>query len=220
MPYSPLVILALLFLFAMLLAFIQLGILTITFAKLGLSPGSGLLLLMISLIGSGINLPLFRMQAEQPPEGYYPPRVLSLLRQVMPPFRGYTTIAINVGGCLIPTSFSLYLILHTPLPATDLILSVSIVTLASYFASRPIPGLGIGMPFLLAPLIAAVVALLLSPDFSAPLAYICGTMGVLIGADVLRLNDIRKMGTPIASIGGAGTFDGIFITGIVAALLA
>jgi len=28
------------------------------------------------------------------------------------------------------------------------------------------------------------------------------------------------MGAPVASIGGAGTFDGIFMTGIVAVLLA
>ena len=53
----------------------------------------------------------------------------------------------------------------------------------------------------------------------AALAYIAGTLGVLIGADIFRLKDIRKMGTPVASIGGAGTFDGIFITGIVAVLL-
>jgi uncharacterized membrane protein len=42
----------------------------------------------------------------------------------------------------------------------------------------------------------------------------------LIGADLLRIRDIRRMGTPLAAIGGAGTFDGIFITGIVAVLLA
>lgn len=220
MPFSPLVLLALLFLLSLLLAFIQLGILTISFAKLGLSADSALLLLLISLIGSGINLPLFKIKAEQPPHPAVTPRLLSLLKQVMPPFTGYTTIAINVGGCLIPVCFSLFLIYHNPLPVTDILMAISIVTLASYFASRPIPGVGIGMPFLFAPLIAAAVALLINPNFSAPLAYICGTLGVLIGADMLRLKDIRKMGTPIASIGGAGTFDGIFITGIVAVLLA
>jgi len=64
------------------------------------------------------------------------------------------------------------------------------------------------------------VAMPLAPQHSAPLAYICGTMGVLIGADILRLRDIPNLGAPIASIGGAGTFDGIFLTGIVAVLLA
>ena len=43
---------------------------------------------------------------------------------------------------------------------------------------------------------------------------------MLIGADQLRLKDVRKLGATLASIGGAGTFNGIVMTGIVAALLA
>ena len=76
------------------------------------------------------------------------------------------------------------------------------------------------MPIFIAPFAAAITAILISPQNSAPLAYICGTMGVLIGADILRIKDVPKLGAPIASIGGAGTFDGIFLTGIVAVLLA
>jgi uncharacterized membrane protein len=94
------------------------------------------------------------------------------------------------------------------------------VAAVCYFASRPVRGIGIGMPLFVAPFTAALTALLIAPESSAPLAYICGTMGVLLGADLLRLNDIRKIGTPVASIGGAGTFDGIYLTGIVAVLLA
>jgi uncharacterized membrane protein len=45
-------------------------------------------------------------------------------------------------------------------------------------------------------------------------------MGTLLGADVLHFGDIRGLGAPMASIGGAGTFDGIFVTGILAVLLA
>jgi len=86
--------------------------------------------------------------------------------------------------------------------------------------SRPLPGIGIGMQIFVAPLAAALTALLLKPEHSAALAYVSGTLGVLIGADLMRLNDIRRMGTPLAAIGGAGTFDGIFMTGIVAVLLA
>jgi uncharacterized membrane protein len=83
-----------------------------------------------------------------------------------------------------------------------------------------VPGLGITLPVFIAPVTAAVTALLLDSEHSAPLAYISGTLGVLIGADLLRLDSIRKMGSPIASIGGAGSFDGIFLTGLVAVLLA
>ena len=59
----------------------------------------------------------------------------------------------------------------------------------------------------------------LAQEAAPPLAYISGTLGVLIGADLMRLRDVRKLATPFASIGGAGTFDGIFLTGIIAVLL-
>ena len=62
--------------------------------------------------------------------------------------------------------------------------------------------------------------MILDPEHAAHLAYISGVLGVLIGADMLRLNTIAALGTPVAAIGGAGTFDGIFLTGIIAALLA
>jgi len=76
-----------------------------------------------------------------------------------------------------------------------------------------------GMPLFVAPVAAALTAIVLDPQNSPPMAYICGTLGVLLGADLLHLKDIRKLGVPLASIGGAGTFDGIFLTGIVAVLL-
>jgi uncharacterized membrane protein len=45
------------------------------------------------------------------------------------------------------------------------------------------------------------------------------SVGCLIGADLLNLHRLAGLGAPIASIGGVGTFDGIFFTGIVAVLL-
>jgi len=206
--------------FAFILTFIQIGILTIAFEKLGLSTNSAISLLFASLIGSGINLPLFKISAEAPPEGAPVSPLRSLLKLPEIPFTGITTIAVNVGGCLIPVMFSFYLLNHSTLGLDDVIPAIAVVSLLSYLFSRPIHGLGIGMPMFVAPITAALVSLLLNPEQSAPLAYISGTIGVLIGADLFRLKDIRHMGVPIASIGGAGTFDGIFITGIVAVLLA
>ena len=69
-------------------------------------------------------------------------------------------------------------------------------------------------------LATAVLAFLLSREYAAPLAYIGGSMGTLIGADLSNLDKIGGLGAPVASIGGAGTFDGIFLTGILAVLLA
>jgi uncharacterized membrane protein len=73
---------------------------------------------------------------------------------------------------------------------------------------------------LLPPLIAAGVALLLAFRRAPPVAYVSGSMGTLIGADVLNLSQVARLGAPVVSIGGAGTFDGVFLTGIIAGLLA
>jgi uncharacterized membrane protein len=209
-----------LFLFALgfLVAFIQVGLLSIAFHKLGLSPNAVYSLLITSLLGSVINLPLFRMRSERnpaipPPVPFFP--FLPTLHS-----NTHTIVAVNMGGCLIPIVFSFYLLGNTGVTLLQALQAITFVTLISYLFSRPIHGLGIGMPILVAPLSAALIAVGLSPEGSAPLAYIGGTMGVLIGADLLRLKDIRRMGPPFAAIGGAGTFDGIFITGIVAVLLA
>lgn len=215
----PLNLLLFALLIGFLLAFIQVGLLTIAFDKLGLSQASAFLLLFSSLAGSVINLPLFTLRAEPPRTDR--PQLGRFWPFPEPGIPQETIIAINVGGGLIPIAFSLYLIHHNPLALGQILLATALVTAVSYTISRPIPNMGIGMPILVAPIVAAMVAVSLAPESaSAPLAYICGTLGVLIGADLLRLKDIRKLGAPIASIGGAGTFDGIFLTGIVAVLLA
>lgn len=217
---SPASLIALVFIAALVIAFVQIGALTIAFGKLGLSQDSALLLLFASIFGSMINLPLFSMRAEPASIEQVPAELRHVMEEAMRRFKGRTTIAVNVGGGLIPIAFSVYLLHHNPLPLTDVLLAVTLVTLVCYRFSRPIMGLGIGMPIFVAPVTAAVVALLVNNELSAPLAYVGGTLGVLIGADLMRTGNIRQMGVPVASIGGAGTFDGIFLTGIVAVLLA
>lgn len=220
MPFNPLQLIAFVLILSLLLAFVQLGILTVAFEKLGLSSHSAFVLLFASLFGSAVNLPLMKVSAERPPLETIPKQLREVMEQVFRKFQGKTIIAINAGGCLIPVMFSYYLIQFNQLEVSKVIIATLIVTAVCRWASRPVPGVGIGMPIFIAPITAALTAVGIDPDHSAPLAYICGTLGVLIGADLLRLKDIRKMGVPIASIGGAGTFDGIFITGIVAVLLA
>lgn len=207
------------FLLVLLVIILQLGIFSLALTKLGLSPNSAILLLSCTLIGSMINLRLFNISSafKTLPNDFVIPRTLIK----PPPFeKGRTIIAINVGGALIPLSFSLYLILLHKINFINLSAAILAVTTISYVFSKPVKGIGIGIPVFIAPIMAAFTALVIEPSNSAPLAYICGTLGVLIGADLLRLNDIKRMGVPIASIGGAGTFDGVFFTGIIAVLLA
>lgn len=205
---------------AFLIGLIQFGLIDIAFDKMGLSTESAYLLLMCTLAGSMINLPLFTLNADLGRPPTLPPRPgrWPLLR--LPPFTGKTIVAINVGGAVVPISFSLYLVAHTALSPTHIAIAVLAVAAIAHSISRPIPGIGIGIPMLIAPFAAATVATLLDPQQRAPLAYIGGTLGVLIGADLMRLKDIRRLGAPIASIGGGGSFDGVFVTGLIAVVLA
>lgn len=218
--HSPRKIIALVIVLAFLFTLIQISAVTIMFEKLGLSTHSAMLLLFSSILGSGINLPLFRIEAEKSEQTPMPWYMKQLFERMHLEFKGFTTIAVNVGGCLIPLGFCIYLLMYHKLNPGQVVIATALTTAISFLVSRPIHGLGVGMPVFVAPITAAITAVLISPENSAPLAYVCGTLGVIIGADLMRLKDIRTMGVPIASIGGAGTFDGIFITGVVAVLLA
>src|SRR5437870_5126403 len=99
-------------------------------------------------------------------------------------------------------------------------LGVAIVAAVVHRLAQPGPGVGIAVPTLVPPLAAAAIALPLSRASAPALAYIAGSMGTLIGGDLLNLGKIPGLGAPVASIGGAGTFDGVFLTGIIAVLLA
>ncbi|MGD8840160.1 MAG: DUF1614 domain-containing protein [Gammaproteobacteria bacterium] len=208
----------LLFILAMAASFLYLGVFALALEKLGLSSHTAMLLFTTMLLGSGINLPLFRIDAQAPADDEPSPFAGLLPGRTMP-FTGKTIIAVNLGGALIPAAFSIYLAASNRLSLVTLAFAIVIVASICYLASRPIRGIGIGMPIFVAPLASALTAILLDPSASAPLAYVCGTLGVLVGADLMHMKDFRKLGVPVASIGGAGTFDGIFLAGVIAVLL-
>jgi len=218
MPLISLVVFLVISLFFMVL--IQIHIFEIAFTKLGLTPESTLILVFSTLVGSGINLPLFELQTKQTGHLVELPNRKLIWELFQPAREGKVMVAVNVGGCIIPVGLCIYFISLQLIDPLNLLICLSAITLLSYQSSRVIPNTGIGMPLFIAPLFAALLALMLEPDHAAHLAYISGVLGVLIGADVLRIKQISSLGAPIASIGGAGTFDGIFLTGIIAVLLA
>jgi uncharacterized membrane protein len=189
------------------------------YLSLGVSSGTAMLLLFGSLIGSYFNIPIFHL----PPEhmisdevrGYF--GMYYIVPRVENPHG--TVIALNVGGAVIPTGMSLYLLFTRQLWVKGLI-ATAIVALVLHWLAQPVRGVGIAVPIFLPALVTAIVAWLLAAEHAAPLAYIAGSMGTLIGADLTNLGQVRGLGAPVASIGGAGTFDGIFLTGILAVLLA
>ena len=217
MPKFPLRYILLIAALAMLLMSIQLGALSVAFEKLDLSPDSAMLLFLTILGGSLVNLPLFSMKSDPPNLEKMPPNLREFYSEM--PYTGSTIVMVNVGGCVVPAAFCLYLLAHHPLNLLYVMLAVAAVTLLCFKTTRTVPGIGLGAPMFLAPLAAALASTMLDPSNAAPLAFISGTLGVLIGADLLHLADIRRLGTPFASIGGAGSFDGIFISGLVAVLL-
>jgi uncharacterized membrane protein len=206
-------------LFLLVLVLIEIGILSYAYASIGISGRYVLIILFLSLAGSYINIPVAQLPGEQVVTG----QSINFfgMQYVVPVVVNWpgTIIAVNVGGALIPSLLSLYLLVKNRLYVLGA-LGVAAVAFACYMLAQPVPGLGIAVPVFVPPLVTAVVALVLSRTYAAPLAYISGSLGTLIGADLLNLGKVRGLGAPVASIGGAGTFDGIFVTGILAVILA
>jgi len=171
-----------------------------------------------SLIGSYFNLPITVLSGPPVQSG----QIVDFfgMRYVVPfVISPGTILAVNVGGAVIPTLMSAYLVLRYQLWLRAAI-AAAIVAVIVHSAATPVAGMGIAVPVFVPVVATAILALMLSREYAAPLAYIGGSMGTLIGADILNLDKIGSLGAPIASIGGAGTFDGIFLTGILAVLLA
>jgi uncharacterized membrane protein len=219
LPMTPGLFSILVILFAGLIILIQLRILRYAYMRLGVGPGAALLLLFGSLIGSYFNIPITILPGETVRTG----QIVDFygMRYVVPYVTSWpgTVLAVNIGGAVIPTSLSTYLVIRYQLWLKAAIATV-VVAFVIHSMATPVPGVGIAVPVFLPVVTTAIIALILSREYAAPLAYIGGSMGTLIGADLLNLDKINGLGAPVASIGGAGTFDGIFLTGILAVLLA
>jgi uncharacterized membrane protein len=198
---------------------IQIGVLRYAYMRLGVGPGAALLLLLGSLIGSYFNIPIAELPDQQVMSGreitYFG---MHYIVPVVVDWPG-TVIAVNVGGAFIPGLMSVYLLIKYRLWVVGLA-ATACVAVICYYLATPVPGVGIALPVLVPGATTAIVALLLSYRQAALIAYISGSLGTLIGADLLNLDKLQGLGAPIASIGGAGTFDGIFATGILAVLIA
>ncbi len=188
---------------------------------------------LFSFFGSHINIKVKEKEVSRP---------IMVLREInffgiqwhIPEF-GYgirkTVIALNVGGALIPTLFSLYLLFYSvPLFEQDLtvaylkiLASFIVVTLTVHVFAKPIKGFGIAVPSFIPPLTATLISAFLFSIYIRTnpfiIAYVSGTLGTLVGADLLNLNKISELGAPVVSIGGAGIFDGIYMTGIMSIFL-
>jgi uncharacterized membrane protein len=202
-----------------LLILIQLNVLRYAYLQLGISSRMAGVLLFGSLLGSYFNIPIAALPEQRVASG----QIIHFfgMDYVVPYVAQWpgTLIAVNVGGAVIPTVMSAYLLVKYGL-WLKAALATTVVAVVIHALADPVPGLGIAVPIFAPAIVAAIIALLLSREYAAQLAYVSGSLGTLIGADLLNIGKIQGLGAPIASIGGAGTFDGIFLTGILAVLLA
>ncbi len=221
-PYMIILFFISLFLFFILLLTAAGG----AFRQLGLPPHWVMLVLLLSLGGSMVNIPLTTVTSEVE-QVRFKPGILGMLYPVpsVEKVIQETKIAVNLGGCVVPVLLSLYLVFKVPEAILGFFGATFFVAFLCNKLARPIPGMGISIPVLIPPILAAVSAYLSTQLIGLPLAdaaaiaYVSGVIGVLAGADLMNLGRIRSLGAPMVSIGGAGTFDGIFITGILSVIL-
>ena len=214
MFFSPMIFFFILIFFFLM---VQVNIIAVVFREIGIPSHYVFAALLTTLFGSFINIPVKRI----PQEGMTSEKVVTFFgsRHVVPAWKKKETIlAINLGGAVIPTLLSAYLLFKTGL-WLKASLATAAVAIISFKMAKPLKGVGIAMPAFIPPILAALISVLIAGRQAPVVAYICGTLGTLIGADILNLKKIGGLGAPMASIGGAGTFDGIFLNGILAVLL-
>lgn len=218
-PLAPPLILLFFVLIALLITAIEIGAMQYAYEKIGISRRYVFALLLISLLGSYVNIPIAQLHAEhvvsnQEIPFFGAPWIFPWVREW-----SRTLVAINLGGAVIPTLLAIYLMRKNRIiwPSA---LAIVMVSAAVHAVSQPVRGVGIAVPTFVPPLAATATGLLLSEKSAPAVAYVAGTLGTLIGADLLNLGRLQALGASIVSIGGAGTFDGIFLTGIIAVLLA
>ena len=217
LPISLFLIILIIILIPVLFILLPIRVVKAAFGRLGIPAPVASFLFLASLVGSLVNIPIASSPAPSKP------LVFESGFDIFKPFfhqpapAGHMTLAVNVGGAIIPALICLLILPRAPFFPT--IISTAVLVLTCYLVARPVPGIGITIPTLIPPAVAILCAFIFSPKKRAPVAYISGVLGVLIGTDLLHLWNLPPY-SGLMSIGGAGVFDGIFLVGILAALFA
>jgi len=143
---------------------------------------------------------------------------------------GGTYLAVNLGGALVPLLLIVGWWRRRILPRVWALIVTAAVAFVSWriVEFRPDTGIIARFPHFFLPVVVAFVLAglltLRNPARGVTLAYAGGTVGALIGADLLNIDDIARHFTSapentVISIGGAGVFDMVFLAGSVAMTL-
>lgn len=215
LPFTLLFVVLLIFFIPLLVMLAYLGFISFAFSNLGISSEAALLFYLLSFMLSTVNIPVYRK--ETPVPIHTTERLIDVFLGSMPSIYKEQIIAVNLGGCVLPVLLSFYLI--QKVEPVSFLITFLVVMVVAYLSARAVPGVGIVMPVWISPFTSAITAALVAPHSAAAVAFSAGVLGTLFGADILHLRDFMRSTPGMLSIGGAGVFDGIFLTGIIAAFL-
>jgi len=221
-PHNFLVFAVLFAILILVVGLLFIGVIGLAFRDVGFSTTTTALILIATFAGSYVNIPVLKLKTHIPIIREEFVSFFGVVYRIPQVEYGETTtmLAINVGGALIPTFVSVYLLWKLPSVVFYALIGVGIVAVVTHLVARAVKGVGIVTPAFIPPIVAALSAYLIPSGAPRVVAYVAGVLGTLIGADLSNLHVIPKLGAPVASIGGAGTFDGVFLSGIIAVLLA
>jgi len=221
-------ILLLIGLLVILIPLLIFGIIGIAFTRLGFSWITALVVVFLMLFGSFINLPVYTIHRD-------------MVRAREPgsngnagssPWRSSpvwdTTISVNLGGGIIPVCIAVYLV-YRAIAVSGIFLvpavSICIIVVAAIvrFSTQPVNSIGIHVPTIIPALSSLVIGILLSGGHglvAAVIALAGGTLGTLLGGNLLNINRLPDLDISDFVIGGSGTFGAIFLCCLLPALVA
>jgi uncharacterized membrane protein len=196
-------VLVLAFVAATVMALMLLGAIEYGYRRSGIGEGALLTLLWLSLFGGLVTIPLVRLAGRA--RSGIDEIVIFGVRYRLPTLRRDTptVLAVNVGGALIPTGLSAYLVIKDDIWWQALI-GVLVVATVVHAVARAVADVGIVVTGLVSPVLAAGSALIVAPTATAAVAYAAGSLGTLIGGDLLNLRRLRDLGGGVISIGAPG----------------
>jgi uncharacterized membrane protein len=204
-----------------------LGIIGAAFTRLGFSWITALAVILLMLIGSGVNVPIYRVKRDTIRLSENDSTIFDLSENQRS--RNWdTVVSINLGGAILPILIAAYLIYRAGLiSGSPLVIPVCagvlIVAAITFVSTKVIPQAGLQVPLLIPALTALLVALLLNGGIgldAAVSALVSGVAGTLLGGNVAHLGKVRDLDLANVSIGGGGTFAAMFICCILPALIA
>jgi uncharacterized membrane protein len=230
-PTGPLPVFAIILLVGLVILIIPLlvlGIIGVAFSRLGFSWIEATAVIFLMILGSFVNIPLWKFQRIAGETETGTPAVFDAFTgEPVHDGRVTTGLFLNLGGAVIPFVVSVYLLYRLGLLAGEPLLlqvcvAIIVVAIITGYSTKVIPGYGIRAPLLVPAVSAIVTGILLSGGTGLSAAVVAlagGTIGTILGATMSAIPAIKKTGIPSVSIGGEGMFGAVFLCGLLAALI-